>query len=151
VALLAALAPLPRPPPIAYRPGASISTSPYSAAFSCDVVVYRLQEIVLVVRQTERFAEWLDALPDSKAKAVVVRRIERLAAGNPGDVKPVGAGVSELRIDYGPGFRVYFIRRRAVLIVLLCGGDKSTQAKDIARAKRLARDWTDKDDENHPL
>jgi putative addiction module killer protein len=71
---------------------------------------------------------------------VIVRRIARVAAGNFGDVRPVGGGVSELRIDHGPGFRVYFVRRGASLVVLLCGGDKGSQARDIARAKVLAEE-----------
>lgn len=76
---------------------------------------------------------------DHRAKARISHRIDRLAMGNPGDVKPVGEGVSELRIDYGPGYRVYFVRDGAVVIVLLCGGDKRTQSKDIEQAKALAR------------
>ncbi|GIK56296.1 MAG: toxin, RelE family protein [Chloroflexota bacterium] len=76
---------------------------------------------------------------DIKARSRVLVRIERLAAGNPGDVKPVGEGVSELRIDYGPGYRVYFVKRGEAVIVLLAGGDKSTQAKDIRAAIRLAQ------------
>lgn len=69
--------------------------------------------------------------------------MDRLAGGNPGDVEPVGEGVSELKINYGPGYRVYFIQRGAVLIILLCGGDKSTQSRDIKQAKELARQWKD--------
>jgi putative addiction module killer protein len=71
--------------------------------------------------------------------------LDRLAFGNAGDVKPVGRGISELRIDYGPGYRVYFLRRGNEIVILLCGGDKSTQARDIATAKRLAEEWRDKD------
>ena len=85
------------------------------------------------------FARWLDGLPDVRARARVLARIERLVAGNPGDVAPVGEGVSELRIDYGPGYRVYFKKRGRRLIILLAGGDKSTQGKDIRAALRLAR------------
>jgi putative addiction module killer protein len=91
------------------------------------------------IRKTEAFVKWLDGLRDIKARSRVLARIERLAAGNPGDVKPVGEGVSELRIDYGPGYRVYFVKRGQTMIVLLAGGDKSTQAKDITMAIRLAR------------
>ena len=91
------------------------------------------------IRKTERFAQWLDNLRDIHARARVQSRIERLAAGNPGDVKPVGEGVSELRIDYGPGYRVYFTKRGRAVIVLLAGGDKNTQAGDIKIALRLAR------------
>lgn len=73
--------------------------------------------------------------------ARIVARLDRLALGNPGDVKPVGSGVSELRIDYGPGYRVYFMQRGPIVIVLLCGGDKRTQATDIKRAMAIAKDW----------
>jgi len=85
----------------------------------------------------------LDALHDLRARARVLTRIERLAAGNPGDVEPVGEGVSELRISYGPGYRVYFKERGRQLIILLAGGDKSTQAKDIKAALRLARNLSE--------
>lgn len=91
------------------------------------------------IRRTEVFASWIDGLRDIRARARVLVRIERLATGNPGDVAPVGEGVSELRIDYGPGYRVYFKKRGRSLIILLAGGDKSTQAKDIRTALRLAR------------
>ena len=90
------------------------------------------------LRKTEVFARWLDDLRDLRARARVQVRIERLAAGNPGDVQAVGKGVSELRIDYGPGYRVYFTRRGRALIVLLAGGVKGTQAADIEIAQRLA-------------
>jgi putative addiction module killer protein len=91
------------------------------------------------IRKTAEFAAWLDGLADVRARARVQARVERLAAGNPGDVNPVGQGVSELRIDYGPGYRVYFIRHGKTVIVLLAGGDKTTQAADIKTALRLAR------------
>ena len=91
------------------------------------------------IRKTEVFAEWLDALPDIRARARVQARIERLALGNPGDVRPVGEGVSELRVDYGPGYRVYFKQRGREVVVLLAGGNKSSQARDIRTALRLAR------------
>jgi putative addiction module killer protein len=94
---------------------------------------------MIEIRKTEVFVNWLDGLRDIKARSRVLVRIERLATGNPGDVKPVGEGVSELRIDYGPGYRVYFVRRGQAVIVLLAGGDKSTQAEDIRTAIRLAR------------
>ena len=87
------------------------------------------------------FANRLDGLRDAKAQAKVLVRIQRLAAGNPGDVEPVGNGISEMRIDYGPGYRVYFMRRGLALVILLCGGDKSTQRKDIALAKAIAAQW----------
>jgi len=95
---------------------------------------------MLEVRQTELFARWLGALRDSTARARIAARIRRLALGNPGDVKPVGEGVSEMRIDFGPGYRVYFVQRGAVLVVLLCGGDKQTQARDIRTAKAMAKE-----------
>ena len=82
---------------------------------------------------------------DQRAKARIAIRIDRLAAGNAGDAKPVGSGVSELRVDVGPGYRLYFVRRGEALIVLLCGGDKSTQQRDIVQAKALAADLQDGD------
>ena len=91
------------------------------------------------VRRTERFARWLDALRDVRGRARIQARIERLAAGNPGDVAPVGEGVSELRIDVGPGHRVYFTRRGRAVIILLAGGSKHTQTTDIRAALQLAR------------
>ena len=94
---------------------------------------------MMEVRETGAFADWLVNLRDARARARIVRRIERLASGSPGDVKPVGDGISELRIDYGPGYRVYFIQRGALLIVLLRGGDKRRQEADISKAKQLAR------------
>ena len=94
---------------------------------------------MIEIRKTDLFVHWLDELGDIQARARVQVRIERLAAGNPGDVEPVGEGVSELRINYGPGYRVYFKQRGRELIILLAGGDKSTQAKDIKAALRLAR------------
>ena len=94
---------------------------------------------MLEVRRTETYARWLDGLRDVRARARVLVRVERLVAGNPGDVRPVGEGVSELRIDYGPGYRVYFKRQGQTLVVLLAGGDKRTQGADIEAALRLAR------------
>src|ERR1700722_2764790 len=90
------------------------------------------------IRQTTVFAEWMTGLRDRRARAKIAARIDRLAMGNQGDVAPVGEGVSELRIHYGQGYRVYFVRRGKEVIVLLCGGDKSTQAKDIKTAKMFA-------------
>lgn len=90
------------------------------------------------VRQTERFAAWLAGLADKRARARILTRVDRLALGNPGDVKPVGHGVSELRIDYGPGYRVYFARQGVAVVILLAGGDKRTQSKDIEAAIALA-------------
>lgn len=91
------------------------------------------------IRRTNVFASWVKQLRDSRARAKVRVRIDRFAQGNPGDVAPVGEGVSEMRIDYGPGYRVYYVRRGAV-VILLCGGDKSTQDADIVRAKTLAKE-----------
>jgi len=95
--------------------------------------------LMVEIRKTEHFANWLDNLRDIQAKARVLVRIERLASGNTGDVKPVGEGVSEMRINYGPGYRVYFIQRGSELIILLAGGDKSSQSRDIKSAIRLAQ------------
>ena len=94
---------------------------------------------MMAIRKTETFAKWLDGLHDIRARARILVRIERLAAGNPGDVKPVGEGVSELRIDYGPGYRVYYKKQGQQLVILLAGGDKNTQVRDIKTALRLAR------------
>ena len=94
---------------------------------------------MLEVRKTEAFAQWLDGLRDVRARARVQVRIERLAEGNAGDVEPVGEGVSELRIDYGPGYRVYFKKHGRAVLILLAGGDKRTQSADIKTALRLAR------------
>lgn len=94
---------------------------------------------MIEIRKTEIFAKWLDGLSDIRARARIQARIERLATGNPGDVKAVGEGVSELRIDYGPGYRVYYKKQGQKVVILLAGGDKSTQAKDIKTALRLAK------------
>jgi putative addiction module killer protein len=101
---------------------------------------------MIEVRQTETFAAWLMSLRDERARAKINVRIRRLSLGNPGDVKPIGEGVSELRIDYGPGYRVYFVRREAHLIILMCGGDKSTQVQDIETAKTIAKKLKDDND-----
>ena len=95
---------------------------------------------MIEVRQTDVFADWFAGLRDRVARARITVRIRRLSLGNPGDVKPVGGGVSEMRIDYGPGYRVYFVRRGDTVVVLLCGGDKRNQDRDIARALELARE-----------
>jgi len=91
--------------------------------------------------KTRVFDKWLSGLRDYQAQSRIAARLDRLATGNPGDVKPVGGGISELRIKYGPGYRVYFMRRGPVFVVLLCGGDKSSQAMDIKQAKALATEW----------
>jgi putative addiction module killer protein len=101
---------------------------------------------MIEIRQTATFADWLANLRDERARAKINVRIRRLSLGNPGDVKPVGEGVSELRVDYGPGYRLYFIQRGAQLIILLCGGDKATQARDIDTAKSMAKQMKDKND-----
>jgi putative addiction module killer protein len=94
---------------------------------------------MIEIRKTETFAQWIDGLHDIRARARILVRIERLVSGNPGDVKAVGGGVSELRIDYGPGYRVYYKKQGRKLIILLAGGDKNTQTKDIKTALRLAK------------
>jgi len=93
---------------------------------------------MIEIRKTEAFVKWLDSLDDIRARARVLVRIERLASGNPGDVEPVGEGVSELRINYGPGYRVYYKQSGESLVILLAGGDKRTQPRDIKTALRLA-------------
>ncbi|WP_116811921.1 type II toxin-antitoxin system RelE/ParE family toxin [Steroidobacter cummioxidans] len=96
---------------------------------------------MLEVFRSETFDRWLRDLHDMRARARIEARILRLLRGNPGDVKPVGSGVSEMRIDYGPGYRVYFTRHDEFVILLLCGGDKRTQQADIERAIEIAEDW----------
>lgn len=96
---------------------------------------------VMELRQTAVYRRWIEGLRDRQARARIDVRVDRLLRGNPGDVKPVGEGVSELRISYGPGYRVYYTRRGDTVILLLCGGDKSDQSRDIAQAKALAREW----------
>lgn len=94
---------------------------------------------MIEIRKTDIFARWIDGLDDIRARARILVRIERLAAGNPGDAKPVGEGVSELRIDYGPGYRVYYKKQGRKVVILLAGGDKRSQTRDIKTALRLAR------------
>ena len=93
------------------------------------------------LKQTETFRQWESKLRDRRARTIIAARLLRLAEGLAGDVAPVGEGVSELRIHYRPGYRIYFQPRGAVLIVLLCGGNKSSQARDISAAKKLAKEW----------
>ncbi len=95
------------------------------------------------LKQTETFRRWRLRLKDHRARAMIASRLDRPAQGHAGDAEPVGEGVSELRIHHGPGYRVYFQKRGNTIIVLLCGGDKSTQAKDIKTAKHLAKAWSD--------
>ena len=92
---------------------------------------------------TPDFEKWLSRLKDGRAVARIADRLDRLALGKPGDVKPVGEGVSELRIAYGPGYRVYFMQKGSIVILLLCGGDKGSQSRDIKNAKALAEKWKD--------
>jgi putative addiction module killer protein len=94
----------------------------------------------MVIRRTDVFVKWIKKLADSNARFRIYQRIDRLAAGNPGDVEPVGEGCSEMRVNYGPGYRVYYTTAEKEIIILLCGGDKSTQSKDIAKAKELAKE-----------
>ena len=91
--------------------------------------------------KSDTFERWLIGLKDRQARLRVQSRVDRLSEGNPGDVKPVGGGISELRIDFGPGYRVYFMKRGLLVIVLLAGGDKRTQQADIKRAIKIAKDW----------
>lgn len=94
---------------------------------------------MIEIRQTETYAHWFGNLRDREARARIDIRIRRLSLGNPGDAKPIGSGVSELRIDYGPGYRVYFVQRGPTLIILLVGGNKRTQERDIKKAIELVR------------
>lgn len=95
---------------------------------------------MIEVRQSETFTRWLDGLRDRNARIRIATRIRRMEMGNPGDVKAVGEGVSEMRITYGPGYRVYFVQDGKTVVVLLCGGDKSSQSRDIAHAKQMAKE-----------
>ena len=95
------------------------------------------------IHKTEIFTKWLEALKDLRAKARILARIDRMRFGNFGDVSSVGEGISEMRIFYGPGYRVYFVQRGSEVVILLSGGDKSTQSKDITKAKEIARQLED--------
>jgi putative addiction module killer protein len=101
----------------------------------------------MIIKQSATFRKWQRNLRDAKAKALIAMRLQRLADGNAGDAAPVGEGISELRIHYGPGYRVYFQQRGEVLILLLCGGDKSTQSRDIREAKQIAAQWSDNNED----
>lgn len=96
---------------------------------------------MLDIVRSDEFDAWLQKLRDGRARARIQARILRLSMGNPGDVKPVGGGISEMRIDYGAGYRVYFLRRGSELVILLCGGDKSTQDADVKLARAIAARW----------
>jgi putative addiction module killer protein len=100
------------------------------------------------LKQTDAFRRWEAALKDKNARAFITARLFRITQGLLGDVKPVGEGVSELRIHYGPGYRIYFQQRRNHIVLLLCGGIKGTQARDILLAKFLAKNWIDEEDNN---
>src|ERR1700744_4459113 len=100
--------------------------------------MYPIGYMMLEIVKTEEFDKWLSKLADQVAKAKIVSRIERLGLGNPGDVKPVGEGVSEMRLTYGPGYRIYYKQTGKTIILILCGGDKSSQAGDIRLAKEIA-------------
>ncbi len=99
--------------------------------------------MVIELKQTPTFQKWRMRLKDERARALIASRLDRLAYGHAGDVEPVGQGISELRINYSPGYRLYFQKRGSTTIILLCGGDKSTQAKDIKAAKRLIDEWSE--------
>ena len=101
---------------------------------------------MIEIRQTEVFSKWLRALRDRRARVRIQARIDRFEAGNSGDIKAVGGGVLEMRIDYGPGYRVYFVKRGSELVILLAGGDKGSQAKDIERAKQIAEELSNAQD-----
>jgi putative addiction module killer protein len=96
---------------------------------------------MLELKQTETFRKWRTRLKDERARALIASRLDRLAYGHIGDARPVGGGISELRIHHGPGYRIYFHRRDNTVIVLHCGGDKDTQARDIMTARQLANEW----------
>ena len=100
------------------------------------------------IRKTDVFKKWMKKLKDTIAKAHINRRIDRLSRGNPGDVESIGEGCSEMKIDYGPGYRIYYKDTGREIIIILCAGDKSTQQGDINKAKRLAREEEEEDDEN---
>lgn len=98
---------------------------------------------MLELKETERFRKWRTKLKDERARALIASRLDRLAYGHAGDARPVGEGISELRIHYGPGYRIYFHQRGSTLVILLCGGNKSTQTKDIEMARRLVEEGFD--------
>jgi len=109
-------------------------------ASTIDILyLIRYNMYMIEIRETAVYKKWFEALKDKKAKARIDVRIRRISLGNFGDVKPVGKGISELKIDYGPGYRVYFMKQENIIVILLCGGDKSTQPKDIQKAQDLVR------------
>ncbi|MGH6610017.1 MAG: type II toxin-antitoxin system RelE/ParE family toxin [Burkholderiaceae bacterium] len=104
-------------------------------------VVFKLRSAVLELKQTEIFRKWRERLKDQRARALIASRLDRFAYGHSGNVESVGEGVSELRIHYGPGYRIYFTQRGDQVVVLLCGGDKGSQTRDMKTARRLANEW----------
>lgn len=104
----------------------------------------------MILKQSTTFRKWHGKLKDAKAKAAIAVRLQRLANGNFGDVAPIGEGLSELRIHYGPGYRVYLQQHGELIVLLLCGGDKSSQDRDIKAAKRIALEWSEKDGREVP-
>jgi len=98
---------------------------------------------MIELKQTETFRKWRTKLRDQRARAAIASRLDRLAYGHAGDVEPIGNGISELKIHYGPGYRVYFCKAGDTIVILLCGGDKGSQARDIKTAKRLAGNWSE--------
>lgn len=103
---------------------------------------------MIEIRQTENYSKWFDSLRDGNAKMRINIHIRRLSLDNPGDVKPIGSGISELRIKYGPGYRIYFVKRNHQIIILLAGGDKSTQSKDIKKAREIYIALEDQNEKN---
>jgi len=112
--------------------------APHGLVAKDRFVAYKQQ--MPMIRQTETFSAWLKDLRDARAKVKILARIQRLEDGNAGDVAPIGDGLSEMRIHFGPGYRVYYVNRGGELILLLCGGDKGSQQRDIEAAKKLARE-----------
>lgn len=108
-----------------------------------EEVVYKLHSLIFELKQTDTFRNWWTRLKNERARGLIFSRLSRLAYGHFGDVAAVGQGISELRIHIGPGYRVYFRKRGKTLIILLCGGDKGSQARDIKTAKKLADDWSE--------
>jgi putative addiction module killer protein len=125
------------------RSTAAKSAPPSGRTSNSPALLTKIRSYMIEVRKTEVFAGWMAGLRDHRARAKIAARIDRLAHGNPGDVEPEGEGVSELWVHYGPGYRVYFVRRGNTLVILLCGGDKATQTKDIRLAKALAANLED--------
>ncbi|HEY7302216.1 MAG TPA: type II toxin-antitoxin system RelE/ParE family toxin [Xanthobacteraceae bacterium] len=122
----------------------SSSSNPRSGKH-CTAVNYGLHCRTVKVRRTAEFDNWLRRLRDERAKARIASRIQRIAFGNLGDCKSLGGGLTEMRVDYGPGYRIYFIEQGPDVVILLCGGDKRQQQRDIRRARELTRQNDDQD------